>query len=228
MSIQIPSFKYFGRSVTSLDWQDFLFQCRWMGLESFPFIALAALFVASSLVIDCVMELQKFNTQDFTGALIALGLLRELGALVVGLGWCAHVAAIVCNQALLLNYDQRKTFFVSFVFPRCIAALAMSIPLAVYGLTIGFISGALIAPLLGNTSSIDFFESARTAIGYKDVFIYFIKLCLVNSIIGVLSGCYCGTRRNADSVFAAGQAVTLTFIWGFFANMILTYCFYRL
>jgi phospholipid/cholesterol/gamma-HCH transport system permease protein len=199
-----------------------------MGLASLPLIALAALFVASSLIIDCVVELQKYNAQNLSGALISLGLLRELGPLIVGLAWSARIAVIISNQAAESFKQKEELSFVNFILPRLLAGLTMAIPLAIYGLVVGFITACLVAPLVGKTSSIDFLESARSAVRYKDVIIYFIKLVLINSTIGVLVGSYCGINAKGNSNVAIDRAVTCTFIIGYLANLIVTYFAYFL
>jgi ABC-type transporter Mla maintaining outer membrane lipid asymmetry permease subunit MlaE len=52
--------------------------CRWMGERSFHLVALAAVFVSIALTIQCVMEMRKYDAQALSGAVISIGLLREL------------------------------------------------------------------------------------------------------------------------------------------------------
>jgi len=198
--------------------------CQWMGEKSFHLVALAAVFVSIALTIECVVEMQKYHAQDLSGAMISIGLLRELGPLTVSLAWCARIAALLSNEAK--NYagsDDVGEFARTFVCPRYLAALAMAVPLGAYGLFFGFITGALVAPLLGVSSTNDFLESARLGIHDKDLVVYFLKLIVVNPTIGVFAGCAAGWYgRGRISVAAGANAVTATFLAGYLANLVVT------
>ena len=207
---------------------------RWMGPKSFHLVALAAVAVAIALTMQCVKELEQYQAQDLAGAVISLGLLREMGPLTVSLAWCARVAAMVADQARYYDHANPDAsdsdFAATFVAPRLLAALLMSIPLGGYGLAIGFITGALATPLLTVSTTNQFLESAREAIQTKDLAVYFIKLILVNPPIGVLAGCVAGRMAagvpNSGMFSVAARAVTALFVCGFIANMIVSLLFY--
>jgi hypothetical protein len=103
----------------------------------------------------------------------------------------------------------------------------MAVPLGAYGLAIGFVTAALVAPLLGVSSTSDFLESARQGIQDKDLVVYFIKLNLVNPTIGVFAGCAAGWYGRGNMAIPVGaNAVTATFIAGYMANLLITYAAY--
>lgn len=214
-------------SLSRFSFKKFKVACLWMGPESFHLVALAAVTVAIALTIQCCIELQKYQAQDLSGAVISIGLLREIGPLTVSLAWCARVAARIAAETQAY-YDAHKIeeFTQTFVLPNYIATVAMSIPLGTYGLVIGFITGALVAPMLGVSSTSVFFHSARDGIQMKDIIVYFIKLILVNPTIGFFAGCAAGATTNHSNNAAPSNAVTATFIVGFFANLIITYAAY--
>ena len=204
--------------------------CRWMGAKSFHLVAFAAVFVSIALTIQCVFEMRKYDAQALSGAVISIGLLRELGPLTVSLAWCARVSALVGHEAR--NYPGSNDigeFGRTFVCPRYLAALAMALPLGAYGLVAGFITGALVAPLLGVSSTSQFLESARQGIEHRDLAVYFFKLNLVNPTIGVLAGCAAGWYGRGSgnvSVAVGANAVTATFLAGYIANLLVTYAAY--
>lgn len=199
-----------------------------MGEQGFHLVALAAVFVSIPLTIQCVVEMQKYRAQDLSGAMISLGLLREIGPLTVSLAWCARVSAMLSKEAN--NYSGNndiKEFAQTFVSPGYLAAIATSVPLGAYGLVFGFVTAAVVAPLLGVTSTNDFLESARQGIQDKDLIVYFFKLILVNPTIGVFAGCAAGWYgRGNKSTPVEANAVTATFLTGYFVNMIVTYAAY--
>jgi phospholipid/cholesterol/gamma-HCH transport system permease protein len=207
---------------------------RWMGPQSFHLVALAAVSVAIALTMQCVTELERYQAQDLAGAVISLGLLREVGPLTVSLAWCARVAAMVADQAKFYDHQNPGSsdsdFAATFLAPRLLAALLMSIPLGGYGLAIGFITGALATPLLTVSTTNQFLESAREIISTKDLAVYFTKLILVNPPIAVFAGCVAGRMAagvpNNGMFSVAARAVTALFVCGFIANMIVSLLFY--
>ncbi len=198
--------------------------CLWMGLQSFHFVSLSAAIVSICLTIQCVIELQKYQAQDLAGAVISIGLLREIGPLTISMAWCAMVAARVSEDAkrYYLRYRSDCTFASDFVLPRYISAVAMSIPLSAYGLLFGFITGALFAPLIGVNSTTDFLGSAREAIHDKDIAVYFIKLAFVNPSVAVFAGSVAGMRAKDVNQSVSADAVSACFLTCFTLNLAVT------
>ena len=226
--------RYLGLTLISLPSWRFSGEMRaifaWMGPQSFHLVAIAAVAVAIALTMQCVIELQRYQAQDLAGAVISLGLLREMGPLTVSLAWCARIAALIADQAKQYDIDNPDAsdsdYAAKFIAPRLIAAIAMSIPLGAYGLAIGFVTGALATPLLTLSTTQQFLESARETIQTKDLAIYFIKLIAVNPPIGVFAGCVAGRmalgNRDGALFSVAARAVTALFICGFVANLIVS------
>lgn len=198
--------------------------CLWMGIRSFHFVSLSAAVVSICLTIQCVVEMQKYQAQDLAGAVISIGLLREIGPLTISMAWCAMVAARVSEDARrhYLQYQSDSAFATDFVLPRYISAIAMSIPLSAYGLLFGFLTGALFAPLIGVSSTNDFLSSAREAIKDKDLVVYFVKLAFVNPSVAIFAGSVAGMRAKDISQPVAADAVCATFLTCFCLNLAVT------
>jgi phospholipid/cholesterol/gamma-HCH transport system permease protein len=217
----------------SFDWDELRPICRWMGPESFHLVGLAAVFVAIALTMQCVLELERYQAQDLAGAVISIGLLREMGPLTVSLAWCARVTALIADQAQSFSRQNPEAsdqeFAANFIAPRYALALAMSVPLGGYGLLVGFVTGALVTPLLTISTTQQFLDSARSIIQNKDLAVYFVKLILVNPTIAIFAGCVAGRLAARDYVTegsplssAAARAVTALFVCAFAANLIVT------
>ncbi|HEY9684014.1 MAG TPA: ABC transporter permease [Oculatellaceae cyanobacterium] len=213
------------QNLLGINWGAFHSSLRWMGLGSLPLVGLSAMFVSMALTIQTVNEMDRFSAQDLSGAVISIGLLRELGALTVSVAWCARVCARLCGEA----YDFRglnADFVTQFALPKYLCALAMSVPLGGYGLVIGFITSALFAPTLGVSSTMDYLEGARLGIRDKDLVVYFVKLVLLNPTIGVFAGCAFGRFARGNRSEVVSNAVTAMFIASMFANLLFTYAVY--
>jgi len=215
------------RSITNLSWQEIRSHCQWMGLEAFHMVALSAVVVAIALVIQCVIELHKYHLHDLAGAVISIGLLREIGPLTVGLALCGRMAARVSEEAhAYIAHNSELEFAHKFILPRYIAALLMAVPLASYGLVIGFYTGALVAPLLSISSTNIFLESARRAIENRDILIYFLKVILFFPFVTIFAACACGLLKRKSLAPVAVDAVTATFIACFVTNLMITMIMY--
>lgn len=215
-------------SFRSWSWSEFRAYCGWMGPQAFHFVTLSAVLISLALTIQTVVELHKYNAQDLSGAAIAIGLLRELGPLTISTAWCVRVACRMSEEVRRHQLQWREDWPSAgrYVLPRYLAALSMSVPSGAYGLAVGFITGALFAPLIGVSSTSDFLESARQAIQDKDLAIYFIKLILVNPTIGVFAGIAAGMAARDDAEPVAANAATATFLGCFLFNLAVTAVMY--
>ncbi len=212
----------------TFSWRDFKRYCGWLGPRSFHFIALAGVAISLAMTIECVLELQKYRAQDLAGAVISIGLLRELAPLTLSTAWCASVAALIAGECKWYRwqYQDDGELAASFVLPRYLAALCMSLPLSGYGLIIGFVTGALFAPLLGVTSINDFFEAARQATHDTDIIVFFIKLVAVNPTVGVFAGCAAGMAATSTKDPVEAKAVVATALACYLINLGITAVFY--
>lgn len=204
----------------------------WMGLSSFHFVTFAAAFIAIALTIQCVQELRHYQAEDLSGAVIAIGLLREIGPLTVSTAWCTAVSGRLVQEGLQEAGVARGgclSELRDYIFTRYLTALLMACALGSYGLAIGFLTGGFAGFAIGLNSMDDFFESARQAIEVKDILIYFVKLNFINPTIGVfcaaqiLRGVQLG---QVEQNYAATRAVAATMLVIFIVNSLITFAFY--
>jgi phospholipid/cholesterol/gamma-HCH transport system permease protein len=212
------------RGFSSFDWKLFGSKCAWMGPQSLPLVTISAIFISLTLTLQAVLEMRQLRTQDLSGAVIAVGLLRELGPLTVSMAWSARVTAHLCAEGRYFGKSRSDADYATyFVLPNYLAGLCMSVPLSLFGLAIGFGTAAIFAPTLGVSSSNDFMETSRLYIQNKDVATYFVKLILINPTIAVLIGSAYGRDDQEAQRFATANAVTALFVAGFIVNWFFTY-----
>jgi len=225
-AIRLFLYMFSPATLLEFDWRIFFQKCLWLGWQSFPLIALSSIFVAGALTIQTVNEMRAFRAQDLSGAVISLGLLREIGPLTVSLAWSARVAALLADESKWMGHMPDAQFARQFIFPRYVAGLLMSVPLSGYGLVIGFATACIWAPILGVSSSNDFLQSARVAIDDKDLVVYFVKLILLNPTVACFAGCAIGRLSRANDKAVAANAVTAMFIAACITNLIYTFIMY--
>lgn len=215
------------RTLRRLDSDVFKHYFTMMGLRSLPLITFGAVFVSLALTTQVVLEAERFNAQDITGAAIAIGLLRELAPLTVGLAWAGRTSAFLTETAFVKEFARADEFESRFLAPAYLAGIVSAIPLAAYGLVIGFGAAALFAPVLGVTSSADFLESARLAIKDKDVGVYLVKLILINPTVVIFATSLAAlSERETPPASVTASAVTYACIGVFIMNLICTWAWY--
>jgi phospholipid/cholesterol/gamma-HCH transport system permease protein len=179
------------------------------------------------LVIQLVIELPKYHIHDLAGGIIAIGLLREIGPLTVGLAWAGRIAARISEDAhTFIAHSSEIDFAQRFILPRYIAATLMAIPLSAYGLVIGFVTAAFVAPLLSVSSTNIFLDSAQQAVNSRDIFTYFLKLVFANPFVAVMAGSACGILKGRPARLVSIDAVTATVMSVFVANLMVTMIMY--
>ncbi|MBY0551418.1 MAG: ABC transporter permease [Candidatus Obscuribacterales bacterium] len=196
----------------------------YMGVDSVNLVTTSAVFVSVALTTQIVVELQRYGAQSASGALIAVGLLRELGSMTVGMIWAARMAAFLSEDTITLLRERELT--AEFFATRYIAALASSLPLSVYGMVFGFAAATLYAPLIGVGSTSDFLEAGRQAINTKDLSVYFIKLVLVNPTVVLLTSMGVAFEYRDCPERAGAEAVTGACLGVFIVNLFVTLAFY--
>jgi ABC-type transporter Mla maintaining outer membrane lipid asymmetry permease subunit MlaE len=213
-------------SLRTLDRALFVHYFTVMGLRSLPLITCGSILISLALTTQVVLEAERFKAQDMAGAAIALGLLRELAPLTVGLSWAARTCAFLTETAFAERRQSDQAFSGDFLAPAYLAAIASALPLAAYGLVVGFGAAALYAPCIGVTSSADFLESARLAIHDKDVGVYLLKLVIINPTIVIFATCLTSLDETSTRSSVSAAAATWTAILVFAANLVCTWAWY--
>lgn len=209
--------------------KDFVRYSIWMGVRSFALVSFSAMAVGMALTLQTVTELRQFGAENFSGTLISLGLLRELGPITVSIAWNVRVAALLGDESYRFRkyYDSDESFAKQYIPVRFAAALMNGTAMGAYGLVIGFITADLGSPFFGIDSVTDFLNSAKEIVQARDIVVYMVKIVLVNPVIAVFASCTAGlfaARRGTST--AAADAVTLTFLWCFIGNFLVTFAAY--
>lgn len=197
-----------------------------MAIDSMGLVVTSSVVVSLALCTHTVLELRNFNAQSFSGALIAVGMLRELGGLTVSSVWCLRSAAYLAEETAFLLQSGRAELNGGFFLVRYAAALVAALPLSAYGMMAGIFAAALYAPMLGVGSTADFLESARQAVSYRDIVVYFFKLVLVNPTIALMASIAIGAVHAGRAEQAATRAVLATAAGIYIVNLLITLAVY--
>ena len=203
-----------------------------VGYFSLPVVGMTAIFTGGALALQIYSGGARFNAEAVVPQIVAIGMVRELGPVLVGLMIAARVTSSIAAEIATMKVTEQIDALVTLsthpmkylTVPRVLAGLIM-VPLLVgIGDIIGVLGGYVVgtkslgfnpAAYLKNT--VDFIEA-------RDVISSLIKGAAFG-FIATLLGCYHGmhTGRGAQGVGRATKsAVESAAILILAANFILT------
>lgn len=207
-------------------------QCLSLGVLSFPIVALTLLFTGMVLSVQISGELTKYGADFTVGAIVAIGVGRELGPVLCGVVLAGRVGAAITAEIGTMRVteqiDALRCMAVSpigyLVVPRLVACMAMLPILNVFGVVIGVGGGMIVASLSHGVSSYVFMHSIRVFCVPSDLYIGVIKSIIFGMIVALV-GCDRGMTCTAGAEGvgkATTQSVVYSIIMLFAANYILS------
>ena len=212
-------------------------QCLSLGVLSFPIVALTLLFTGMVLSVQIAGELTKYGADFTVGAIVAIGIGRELGPVLCGVVLAGRVGAAITAEIGTMRVteqiDALRCMAVSpigyLVVPRLVACMAMLPILNVFGVVIGVGGGMIVASLSHGVSSYVFMHSIRVFCVPSDLYIGVIKSIIFGMIVALV-GCDRGMTCTAGAEGvgkATTQSVVYSIIMLFAANYILSSILFR-
>ncbi|MGZ9033032.1 MAG: MlaE family ABC transporter permease, partial [Rhodospirillales bacterium] len=185
-----------------------------VGAQALPIVSLISFLVGVILAFVGALQLSLFGAQIFISNLVAIGMAREMGAMMAaiimagrtGAAFAAQIGTMQVNEEV----DALQTFGIPpmdfLVLPRMLALILMMPLLCLYAIFVGILGGFFVGVFLLNLSPIQYYHQTLAFLGVTD-FAVGIGKSVVFGIIIAITGCMCGMRcgRNAAAV---GQAAT--------------------
>ena len=189
------------------------------GVDSWSITLLTSFFTGLVIASQFAIGLEPFGASMYTGSLVSLGVVRELGpvltALLVGGRVGAGFTAELGTMAVTEQIDAIRCLGASpvrkLVLPRVVAMIFIMPLLTVLADVVGCLGGALISIFeVGVTTSYAISQMA-TSIGFTDVVHGLIKSAFFGYFIAIIS-CWVGmnARGGAESV---GKSTTNTVVY---------------
>ncbi len=191
----------------------------WMALQqcgpgALPIVALIASLVGLILAFVGAAQLEAFGAQLYIANMVAIGMTREMGALMTaiimagrtGAAYAAELGSMQANEEI----DALKTFgfppLEFLVLPRLLALLVSMPILTVFADALGIFGGFVIGSGLFDISATQYINQSLAMLSMTDFLIGIFKSLVFAILIGLI-GCYYGLScgRNAQAV---GQATT--------------------
>ena len=200
---------------SEMRWNDFIDSARKCGASALPIVTLISFLTGLTMAFVGSVQLEKFNAKIYVADLVSLAMVREMGALMVGIIMAgrtgASFAAELGNMKLNEEIDSLRTFGVSpisfLVLPRTLALFIMTPLLTLYADIVGILGGLAVATSVMDFSAIHYFEQTQSALTHMwEIYSGVMKSLFFGLIIGLV-GCYKGMNSGRDSA-ALGKAVT--------------------
>ncbi len=188
----------------------FIQQC---GPQAIGIVALIAVLVGMILAYLGSVQLRLFGAEVYVANLVALGMVREMGALMTavimagrtGAAYAAQLGAMQSNEEI----DAITTLGISpmeyLVLPRLIALVLVMPLLVLFANVVGLVGGGLVAISM-DVSFIQFVNQARDSVGFNDIATGLFK-ALVFGVLIAVAGCQAGLASGRSSA-AVGEATT--------------------
>lgn len=193
---------------------DFWLALQQCGPGALPIVALIASLVGLILAFVGAAQLEAFGAQLYIANMVAIGMTREMGALMTavimagrtGAAYAAELGSMQANEEI----DALKTFgfppLEFLVLPRLLALLVAMPLLCVFADVLGILGGFVIGAGLFDISATQYLNQSLAMLSLTDFLLGIFKSLVFAVLIGLI-GCHYGlaSGRNAQAV---GQATT--------------------
>ena len=194
----------------------FLHDC---GPAALPIVSLISVLVGIILAFVGTVQLKNFGAEIYVADLVALGMTREMGAMMAaiimagrtGAAFAAQIGTMQVNEEI----DALRTMGINpidfLVLPRVLALTLMMPLLALWADLLGITGGLLVAWLTMDLSMVEYVNQSIAAIGLDHYLVGLSKAVAFGylvAIAGCLRGMQCGRSAQAVGVATTSAVVT--------------------
>lgn len=185
---------------------DIVEQMEYAGSSSVFIVSLVCLFVGMALSLQLSAELSGLGLKMYTGKIVGIAVIREIGPLVTALVFIGRVgagqAAEIGSMILGHQIDTLRVYGIDpikkVVIPRVIASILMLPCLTIIGDLICLFGGYYIAVFVSNQSGSFYWSSIIQELTFENVFSGSIKPFIFGYLISCIS-CYYGLTTHGGA-----------------------------
>ncbi len=207
-----------------------------IGYFSLPVVGLTTIFTGGALALQIYAGGARFNAEAVVPQIVAIGMVRELGPVLVGLMIAARVTSSIAAEIATMKVTEQIDALVTLsthpmkylTVPRVLAALLVVPLLTGIGDVIGIFGGYLVATKTLGFNEAAYLQNTADFLQASDILSSLAKGAAFGTI-AALMGCYYGMNsgRGAQGVGAATKAsVQAAAILILATNFILTGVFF--
>ncbi len=207
-----------------------------IGYFSLPVVGLTAFFTGGALALQIFAGGARFNAEAVVPQIVAIGMVRELGPVLVGLMIAARVTSSVAAEIATMKVTEQIDALVTLstnptkylTVPRVVAATLVMPILVGVGDIIGVFGGYLVSTQRLGFNASAYLQNTVDFLEFTDISSSLLKGA-VFGFIAALMGCYYGmnSARGAQGVGQATKAaVVAAAVLILAANFVLTEVFF--
>ncbi|ASP21493.1 putative phospholipid ABC transporter permease protein MlaE [Antarctobacter heliothermus] len=209
-----------------------------VGWLSLPVVGLTAIFTGGALALQIYSGGARFSAEAVVPQIVAIGIVRELGPVLVGLMIAARVTSSIAAEIATMKVTEQIDALVTLstdpmkylVAPRVLAALIVVPLLVAVGDVIGIFGGYAVATGTLGFNAAAYLKNTVDFLEPLDIISSLVKGCAFGGL-AALMGCYFGmtSGRGAQGVGRATKgSVEAAAILILAANFLLTGAFFSL
>jgi phospholipid/cholesterol/gamma-HCH transport system permease protein len=195
-------------------WSEFWLTIQEVGAQALPIVSLINFLVGLILAFMGSIQLQMFGAQIYVANLIAIAMVRAMGAIMTGIimagrtgaSFAARIGTMQVNEEI----DALKTTGISpmdfLVLPRMLALSIMMPLLTLYGMFLGIVGGLVVGVTMLDLGVMEYYNQTAGAVSLTSLCIG-LFMSLVFGVLIALAGCLRGMQCGR-SASAVGQATT--------------------
>jgi phospholipid/cholesterol/gamma-HCH transport system permease protein len=154
-----------------------LYHANRLGVDSLGIIMLTGSFAGMVFALQSYIGFQRIGGEQFIGAVVALGMIRELGPVLTGLMVTGRagsaITAEIGTMQITEQIDALRTLrinpFQYLVIPRMLAGIGILPCLTLFSMFCGIIGGYIICAYVLGLSSEEYINSIRTYVELCDI-----------------------------------------------------------
>ncbi len=200
--------------------EDFLEVLQACGANALGIVALISFMVGAILAFMGAVQLQQFGASIYVADLVAIGMAREMGAMMTaiimsgrtGAAFAAQLGSMKVTQEIDALTTMGISPFEYLVTPRIIALVLMMPLLCAFSDCIGMLGGAAVGVGMLDVPFKSYYRETISALSLTDFFGGLFKSSVYGGIIA-MAGCLYGFKSGSSSS-AVGDAATRAVVSG--------------
>jgi phospholipid/cholesterol/gamma-HCH transport system permease protein len=212
--------------------RDTLDQMDYAGAGSFVIVLLVSLFIGMALSLQLSAELSRLGLKMYTGKVVGLSIIREIGPVLTALVFAGRVGSGMASElgSMILGHqvDTLRVFGVDpvkkLVTPRIVSSLIMVPALTFIGDAVSLFGGYFIAVFVSHQSGAVYWSSIRDVFRVENVIAGGVKPFIFGYLIACIS-CYMGLSTRGGAIGlrrTTTRAVVTSFIMIIVTDFMLT------
>jgi len=211
---------------------DFIEQMDYAGAGSLLIVCLVSLFIGMALSLQLAAELSVMGLKMYTGKVVGISIIREIGPVAAALVYSGRVGAGMASELGLMilghQVDSLRVFGVDpvkkLVTPRILSSIIMLPALTLIGDVVSLLGAYYIAVFVSHQSGYVYWTSIQNELTFENVFSGTFKPFVFGFIISAIS-CYVGLSTRGGAVGlrrSTTTAVVLSIVMIIIADFVLT------